>query len=119
MNAAHQIVSLEDASPGMALSDAILDHQGQVLLAQGTVLTAPMIASLGRHDVAMLPIAISASDTPVFNPVAVAARVAYLFRSGGTEDATGPADTATAVLHRYIAAYRLEPEADVQSGVAP
>jgi hypothetical protein len=119
MNAAHQMVGLEDASPGMALSDAILDQQGQVLLAQGTVLTAPMIAGLKRHDVAMLPIAISASETPAFNPVAVAARVAYLFRAGGTEDATGPADTATAVLHRYIAAYRLEPEADVQSGVEP
>ena len=118
MNAAHQMVSLEDASPGMALSDAILDHQGQVLLAQGTVLTAPMIASLGRHDVAMLPIAISASETPAPDPAAITARVAYLFRADA-QDATGPADTATAVLHRYIAAYRLEPEADVQSGVAP
>lgn len=113
MNAAHQMVSLEDASPGMALSDAILDHQGQVLLAQGTVLTAPMIVSLGRHDVAMLPIAISASETPAPNLEAVAARVAYIFRAGGTEPAPGPADTATAVLHRYIAAYRLEPEAEV------
>lgn len=118
MNAAHQMVSLEDASPGMALSDAILDHQGQVLLAQGTVLTAPMIASLGRHDVAMLPIAISASETPAPDLAAIAARVAYLFRADA-QDATGPADTATAVLHRYIAAYRLEPEADVQSGVEP
>ena len=118
MNAAHQMVSLEDASPGMALSDAILDQQGQVLLAQGTVLTAPMIAALARHDVAMLPIAISASETPAFNPVAVAARVAYLFRADA-QDATGPADTATAVLHRYIAAYRLESEAGLESGVEP
>lgn len=117
MNAAHQMVSLENAAPGMALSDAILDQQGQVLLAQGTVLTAPMLAALGRHDVAMLPIAVNAIDTPPPDMAAIAARVAYLFRAGGLEPDTGPADTATAVLHRYIAAYRLEAEA--ASGVAP
>jgi hypothetical protein len=116
MNAPHRMVSLEDAVPGMALSDAILDQQGQVLLAQGTVLTPSMLAALKRHDVAMLPIAVQAIDAPAPDLAAVAARVAYLFRAAGREPDDGPADTATAVLHRYIAAYRLEPE--VASGAS-
>jgi len=110
MNAAHHMVSLDQATAGMTLSDAILDQQGQVLLAQGTVLTASTIAALARHDIAMVPIAVTGEPAPVIDIAAVTARVAYLFRGDGSDVDAGPAATATAILHRYIADYRLENE---------
>ena len=110
MHAAHQMVSLANARPGMILSDAILDQQGQVLLADGTVLTDATIAALARHDVTMLPIAMEAAATPPVDVAAVTARVDYLFRGDGSELDAGPLDTATALLHRYILDYRLDRE---------
>lgn len=107
MNAAHHMVSLDQATAGMTLSDAIIDQQGQVLLAQGTVLTASTIAALARHDIAMLPIAVEGAAAPAVDVAAVTARIAYLFRGDGSELDAGPFDTATAILHRYIADYRL------------
>jgi hypothetical protein len=107
MNAAHVMVALDQASAGMVLSDDILDQQGQVLLAEGTVLTRATLAALARHEVAMLPIAPPASATPPVDAAAVAARVAYIFRGDGSELDAGPFDTATSLLHRYILDYRL------------
>jgi hypothetical protein len=106
MSTAHQLVSLETATAGMILSDDILDQQGQVLLAQGTVLTAATIAALGRHDIALLPIAVSGVVETVIDEAAVTARLDYLFR--GNDPAT-----ANAILHGYIVDFRLE------RGVAP
>jgi len=111
MNAAHVMVDLGHASAGMVLSDAILDQQGQVLLAEGTVLTLAMLAALSRHEVAMLPIALPASATPPVDAAAVTARVRYIFRGDGSERDAGPSDTATSLLHRYILDYRLGQEA--------
>lgn len=110
MNAAHQMVSLDRASPGMVLSDAILDQQGQVLLVQGAVLTDATLAALARHDVAMVPIALPADATPPIDEAAITARIDYLFRGNGAELDAGPFDTATALLHRYITDYRLDRE---------
>jgi hypothetical protein len=110
MNAAHQMVSLGKARPGMILSDAILDQQGQVLLAQGIVLTDATIAALGRHDVTMLPIAMEADAAPPVDVPAATARIGYLFRGDGSELDAGPFDTATSLLHRYILDYRLDRE---------
>ena len=107
MNAAHHMVSLDQATAGMVLSDDILDQQGQVLLAQGTVLTASTIAALARHDIAMLPIANTGEPEPAIDVAAVSARVDHLFRGHGAGPDAGPADTATSILHRYIADYRL------------
>jgi hypothetical protein len=100
MSTAHQLVSLESATAGMILSDDILDQQGKVLLSQGTVLTASTIVSLGRHDIALLPIAVSGAPAAVIDEAAVTARLNYLFR--GTDAAT-----ANAILHNYIADFRL------------
>ena len=110
MHAAHQMIDLHQASPGMVLSDAILDQQGQVLLAEGSVLTDATIAALARHDIAMVPIAVSAGATPPVDAAAVTARIAYIFRGDGSERDAGPSDTATALLHRYILDYRLDGE---------
>ena len=107
MNAAHQMVSLDKAEAGMALSDAILDQQGQVVLAQGTILTVATIAALARHDIAMLPIAVNGDAIAAVDVAAVTARIAYLFRGDGSAFDAGPAATATAILHRHIEDYRL------------
>jgi len=107
MGAAHQMVDLDKASAGMVLSDAILDQQGQVLLAEGTVLTEATLAALARHDIAMVPIALSAEAAPPVDAAAIVARIDYLFRGDGSESHAGPLDTATALLHRYIIDYRL------------
>ena len=104
MNAAHQLVSLDKATPGMTLSDAILDQQGKILLPEGTVLTESTIASLGRHDITTLPITVSGAVAPVIDECAITARLAHLFRG----DAAGTANT---LLHQYIVDYRLEHEA--------
>ena len=105
MSTAHQLVSLETATAGMILSDDILDPQGQVLLPHGTVLTATTIAALGRHDVALLPIAVSGAPAAVIDEAAVTARLDYLFR--GTDAHPG---SATAILRDYMMDFRLERE---------
>jgi hypothetical protein len=53
----YQQIALTDVKPGMILSDDLLDHHGQVLLAQGSVLTDAMIEALHRHQVAFVPVA--------------------------------------------------------------
>jgi len=111
MNAAHVMIALDQASAGMVLSDAILDQQGHVLLAEGTVLTPATLAALARHEVAMLPVALPASAAPPVDAAAVTARVAYIFRGDGSELDAGPSHTATSLLHRYILDYRLGHEA--------
>lgn len=102
MNAAHQMVSLENAIAGMVLSDDILDQQGHVLLAQGTVLTTATMVALARHGIALLPIVVSGEAAPEADEGAVSARLDYLFRG-----AAAAPDSATAILHRYIADFRL------------
>ena len=54
MSGPFQLTPLAETRPGMVLSDVVLDDRGNVLLAQGVVLTESMLASLGRHGVDML-----------------------------------------------------------------
>ena len=56
MNLAYQHLALAEVQPGMVLSDVLLDRQGQVLLPQGAVLTAAIIALLPRHGIDRLPV---------------------------------------------------------------
>lgn len=106
MTATFHHISLAHAQPGMVLSDELLDLQGHVLLPQGTVLTAAMLALMPRHGIAMLPIAV-----PAISPDELAAslhhyhqRIAQLFRK---HDPDNDADWATAVLMRYVSDFRL------------
>ena len=103
MHAAHEMISLDKALPGMTLSDAILDQQGKILLSEGTILTASTIAALGRHEVAMLPIMLAGVPAPVVDVAAMTARLAYIFRGDD-------AGTATAILRHCIEDYRLPRE---------
>jgi hypothetical protein len=103
MSSAYQHLGLADVRPGMVLSDVLLDQQGQVLLPQGAVLTAAIIALLPRHGVEMLAVRIG-GGAPAPDEAAVLARLARVFRhcAGDNDD-----DWATGILHRYIEDYRL------------
>lgn len=107
MSAAIQLTPLQDARPGMVLSDVLLDAAGHTLLAQGVVLTEAMLASLARHGIESLPIfhAQVAEPEPVFDPALVQARLDYLFRANERDD---HADWATGILRRYVEDYRLQ-----------
>ena len=106
MNSAYQHLALADVRPGMVLSDVLLDQQGQVLLPQGAVLTAAIIALLPRHGVEMLAVrraeAVDAAPAP--DQAAALARLAHLFRHN---DVDNNDDWATGILHRYVEDYRL------------
>jgi hypothetical protein len=105
MSSAYQHLALADVRPGMVLSDVLLDRQGQVLLPQGAILTAAIIALLPRHGVEMLAVLRDAgSAEPAPDHAALSARLAHLFRNSGGDDDAG---RATAILHRYMEDYRL------------
>ncbi len=56
MTTIHTQLALAEVSPGMILSDDLLDLQGQVLLPKGATLTEQTIESLHRHNVVSLSI---------------------------------------------------------------
>ncbi|MDB5962203.1 MAG: hypothetical protein JWP59_3497 [Massilia sp.] len=108
MNSPYQHLALADVRPGMVLSDVLLDRQGQVLLPQGAILTAPIIALLPRHGIDRLPVLRSAgagTAAPAIDEAAVTARLARLFRRCDLER-----DSAGAALHDYMLDYRLDRE---------
>jgi hypothetical protein len=107
MSAAIRLTPLHNAHPGMVLSDVLLDANGNVLLAQGVVLTEAMLASLARHGIESLPIfrADACQAAPAFDAQAVQARLDRLFRANDRED---HADWATGILRRYVEDYRLQ-----------
>jgi hypothetical protein len=102
MSAAYKLTELALARPGMALSEDLLDKQGQVLLPKGAVLTEAMLASLARHNVEMLPLAIG-GEAEDADPAEIQARLDHLFRRNerGNDD-----DWATGILRRYVEDYR-------------
>ncbi|MFL6675610.1 MAG: hypothetical protein ACJ8LG_20235 [Massilia sp.] len=106
MSAAYKLTELAAARPGMALSEDLLDRQGQVLLPKGAVLTAAMLASLGRHDVEMLPL-VTGGETEDADPGAIQARLDHLFRRNERDNDD---DWATGILRRYVEDYRLARE---------
>jgi hypothetical protein len=106
MSSAYQHLPLAEVRPGMVLSDVLLDQQGQVLLPQGAVLTAAIIALLPRHGIEMLAILRAGADAAAPEPDhdALLARLAHLFRR---HDAGNDDERATAALYQYMTDYRL------------
>jgi hypothetical protein len=104
MSSAYKLTELAQATAGMVLGADLLDRHGQMLLPQGAVLTATSIASLGRHEVEMVPIRQVAEATAAVDAGAVQARLDQLFRKNDRDDS---ADWATGMLRRYIEDYRL------------
>jgi hypothetical protein len=107
MSASYQQIPLEQVQPGMVLSDELLDLQGNVLLPQGTVLTAAMLALMPRHGIQILPIQ-SVDDVSPDEAKATLEhydqRIAQLFRKNDPED---DSDWPTALLRRFVTDYRL------------
>ncbi len=105
MSAAYQHLALTEVKPGMILSDELLDRQGQVLLPQGTVLTAKILALLPGHGIGVLAVLREPAPEPDLS--AHERRLAHLFRKNDLDD---DADWATGILRRYVTDYRLERE---------
>lgn len=123
MTTHHKQVPLPDAIPGMVLWDAVADSRGNVLLPAGTTLTAPMLASLQRHQIDMLAIAgaVLSDAEEQARSTLQSGRIAWLFRTPGTTTSPTPSSvpqvhaaadhavamtTATDILHRYVTNFR-------------
>lgn len=104
MNGAYQLTPLAEASPGMVLGEVLRDGKGNVLLAQGVVLTEGMLASLARHGVELLPILGAAEALPAIDPVQVQERLDRVFRR---HERGNHGDWATNILRQYIEDFRL------------
>jgi hypothetical protein len=108
MNGAYQLTPLAAASPGMVLGDVLRDGKGNVLLAQGVVLTDGMLASLARHGVELLPILgavrADAAIAIAIDPARVQERLDRVFRK---HERGNHGDWATGLLRQYTEDYRL------------
>jgi hypothetical protein len=107
MSGPFQLTPLSETRPGMVLSDVVRDGKGNVLLAQGIVLTEAMLASLGRYGIDMLPILQAVPEPPPVDPAVIQARLDHLFRKHDRDDL---GDWATGILRRYVEDYRLQRE---------
>jgi hypothetical protein len=107
MNGAYQLTPLPEARPGMVLGDVLRDDKGNVLLAQGTVLTEAMLVSLARHGVELLPILAASPPTPTIDPAQVQERLDRVFRK---HERDNNSDWATGILRRYVEDFRLQRE---------
>lgn len=96
-------VTLDEASPGMVLSDDLRDAQGGVLLPAGATLSESTINSLRRRDIDMLPIL--GDEEPDADDAATLEkhrqRLQQLFRKHSEDD------MATEVLRQLVTRFRL------------
>lgn len=102
-----RMVLLQDAIPGMVLSDNLLDRHGKVLLPAETVLNEKMLESLRRYDIDMIPV-FSHALTPEEKAAQILERqekLAWLFRKGNYDN---PAENANDLLFESIKRYRQE-----------
>lgn len=97
----HQI-ALVEASPGMTLSDDLLDEHGQVLLPAGAILTEASIAGLRRREIDTVPIL---GEEEEGQDAAIAEqhlqRLDRLFRKHSDDD------LATEILRQFVIKFRL------------
>ena len=107
MTGLHQHMALAQVRAGMVLSDELLDPQGKVLLAGGTVLSSEMLAALQRHAIEALPIMLKATLSEQEVTCALQQhrqRIAHLFRK---HDPFDESDPATSALRRLVLDFRL------------
>jgi hypothetical protein len=112
MNGTYQLIPLLDARPGMVLGEVLRDDHGNVLLAQGVVLTEGMLASLARHGAEVLPILVlpilgASPATPPADPAQVQDRLDRIFRR---HERGNHGDWATGILRQYVEDFRLQRE---------
>lgn len=104
MSGAYQMTPLAEAQPGMVLGEVLRDEKGNMLLAQGVVLSEGMLASLARHGVDMLPILASGRPAAAIDPARVQARLDRVFRKHERDNHD---DWAGGILRRYVEDFRL------------
>jgi hypothetical protein len=104
MSGAYQMTPLAEAHPGMVLGEVLRDEKGNMLLAQGVVLSEGMLASLARHGVDMLPILAAGRPASAIDPARVQGRLDRVFRKHGRGDDD---DWAIGILRRYVEDFRL------------
>jgi len=107
MNGAYQLTPLAEATPGMVLGEVLRDGNGNVLLAQGAVLTEGMLASLARHGIDLLPILDAVRAEAPVDPALVQERLDRVFRK---HERGNHGDWATGILRQYIEDFRLDRE---------
>jgi hypothetical protein len=84
---------LDQATPGMTLSEPLCDARGEVLLPQGATLTAAVLAALERRGIDSLPIATNDDAATVSDAELESLRerarerIAHLFRHTGEHGA--------------------------------
>jgi hypothetical protein len=91
----------------MVLGEVLRDEKGNVLLAQGVVLSEAMLASLARHGVELLPILTTAHTEEAVDPVQAQERLDRVFRR---HERGNHADWATGILRQYIEDFRMKRE---------
>ena len=107
MSATYQHLPLGQVQAGMVLSDELLDAHGHVLLPQGTVLTASMLALMPRHGIEALPIATAQQPSAAEQAAGHEQRLARIARLFRKNDPDSDSDWATALLRRFVTDYRL------------
>jgi hypothetical protein len=91
----------------MVLGEVLRDEKGNVLLAQGVVLSEAMLASLARHGVELLPILTTAHTEEAVDPAQAQERLDRVFRR---HERGNHADWATGILRQYIEDFRMKRE---------
>lgn len=95
---------LADLESGMRVAVAVTDASGRVLLPAGAELTAAMIASLERREIADVAVEVEVAEDPAVVAAyrsKIQAQLDKLFRRAG-------AGAETRALYDVILAYRLE-----------
>lgn len=105
----YKLVPLEEAVPGMQLSDDYLDRRGHVLLPKGSILTERLLKSLRRYEMDLVPVAIE-EEAPEAQAMSAAhhkERLGILFRK---QNYNQPLDNVNDVLQQIVFDYRLMEE---------
>lgn len=93
-------VSLDESAVGAALSNAVIDAEGNVLVPCGTLLTQPIIEFLRSRGIESLVIS-QAPMEPADKEREMLDRINYLFRNCGN-------NLPACDLQRQLIAYRLK-----------
>lgn len=105
MTRSYKMVLLENAAPGMVLSDNLLDRHGKILLPEGTTLTDKLLESLRRQEMEMIPVFCEAMSEQELQ-ARIAQRQARLDKLFRKHDYGDPEDNANEVLLQYLKEFR-------------
>lgn len=102
MSSHYKQFDIGEVSPGMILSDNLIDQQGKLLLSKGFALTESVLATLKRNGVETLPIECTeaSATAPSVTLAMQEKRIATLFRKQ-TDDGV------SSTLRQYIEHFRL------------